>query len=214
MKTRTRDPQVALAEFALVAAAMGGNEELVEYLLEAFPAMDLECRMSTPHGRMTAAGSAAHSNAPGALESLHRRGAKLSSLSCLNDLTPLHIACQRGNREAAAYLLQHDPAVDQRASGLQGFTPLLYACANNHALLACDLLLKAGADPNLATLDTGHTPLHLACTRGEPLIARALLNAGAEPHPVNAFGETPVHHARRHQYSEDFLGMFPDVSRD
>jgi uncharacterized protein len=74
-----------------------------------------------------------------------------------------------------------------------GFTPLM------HAVLAQDadpaivtVLIDRGADVNAADSHQGYTALHFAARDQNAALVRTLLGAGAEPDPVDVFGDTPL----------------------
>src|SRR5437762_2374265 len=97
--------------------------------------------------------------------------------TCVNQLgaTPLHDAAWSGNRELAAYLIEHGANVQARhAEG--GSTPLAFAVIKND-LAMVDLLLAHGADFKAAD-NYGATPLHLAADRGYRKLVDLLLEKG------------------------------------
>lgn len=92
---------------------------------------------------------------------------------------PLYFASQRGNSDAAIYLLEQGaPANATTSFG----TALEMAARGNHTDIV-SALLAAGADPNLPGGEDGKTPLHDAAERGAIEAARLLLQHGAD---VNA----------------------------
>ena len=72
--------------------------------------------------------------------------------------TPLFIACEAGNVDAARLLLDNGAAVDR--ANQNGATPLIMACQNGH-VDAARLLLDKGAEVDRAT-KKGSTPLGIA----------------------------------------------------
>ena len=97
--------------------------------------------------------------------------------------TPLFIACQMGQVDAARLLLEKGAAVDRALE--DGQTPLIIACKNGH-VDAVRLLLDQGADINRAD-KYGATPL-LACR----MALRLLLDEGAEVDRSTEGGQTPL----------------------
>lgn len=67
----------------------------------------------------------------------------------------LLIACESGDADAVAFLLENGVAVDVRNEF--GFTPLHFACKHDHVAIF-RLLLSHGADP-LARNDYDRTPV-------------------------------------------------------
>jgi uncharacterized protein len=93
--------------------------------------------------------------------------------------TPLHLAAQSDNVDAAARLVRE--GADVKAVNRYGVMPLNLAATNGSARMI-QLLLKAGADPN-AALPGGETVLMTAARTGKVDAVQALIAAGAN---VNA----------------------------
>ena len=108
-----------------------------------------------------------------------------------NGLTPLHMACTRGNREAVDILLQ---AKDIEVN--------IIDIRNAHAVLhdACILgddwivekLLQKGANILLPN-DDGMLPLHLACQEGHSEVAKLILQHATSSHDVPQDDEEKRH---------------------
>ena len=90
-------------------------------------------------------------------------------------LTPLAIACQRGNFFAADRLLRAD-RIDIGICDNQGSTPLHEACEFGSDKIV-EVLLKKGAQILEADRD-GVTPLHVACREGHVAIVKLLFLHG------------------------------------
>ena len=102
--------------------------------------------------------------------------------------TPLFIACEAGNVDAARLLLDNGAAVDR--ANQNGATPLIMACQNGH-VDAARLLLDNGAEVDRAK-QNGVTPLIMACENGHVDAARLLLDKGAEVDRAAKGGWTPL----------------------
>ena len=96
----------------------------------------------------------------------------------VDGLTPLAIACQRGNYFAVVQLLRANE-IDIGICDNQGSTPLHEACecSYENAEKIVQLLLKKGAQILEADRD-GVTPLHVACREGYVAIVKLLLIHG------------------------------------
>ncbi len=120
---------------------------------------------------------------------LLENGARVDARSHAS-FTPLHVACQAGNVEAVARLLEagSDPN-DQ--DNLARWSPLHQAAANGDPGLV-DLLVehKAAIDSR----DTRQsTPLHVAAWAGNAECLSRLLALGAALDPVDVMRRTPLH---------------------
>jgi ankyrin repeat protein len=100
----------------------------------------------------------------------------------------LHDAAKRGDRIAAARLLDEGADVDARAA--DGTTALHWATRAD-SLPTVELLLEAGADARAAT-PYDVTPLYLAAENGSAAVLAALLAAGADPNTAAPTGQTAL----------------------
>ena len=105
--------------------------------------------------------------------------------------TPLHVAVDRGQKDAAELLLINKADINARDKS--GQTPLHVAVKidwpNQRDVV--ELLLANRADVNARDND-GWTPLHWAADRGHPAIAELLLASGANVNAKSGGGYTPL----------------------
>ena len=141
------------------------------------------------------------------VELLIGAGADVNCACSRCNVTPLHIASLRGDRETAAILLANKAAVNAR--DYAQLTPLHYAveCPSPEA---AQLLLANGADANAPSPQYG-TPLHLAAGRDEEL-ARVLLDKGADVRAIDGEGSTPLHRAMRTEVAKALIAAGADVN--
>ena len=111
-----------------------------------------------------------------AVDMLLQRGA-ICNLVDDDGLTPLAIACQRGNTFAVERLLQEED-IDVNKKDNQGSTALHEACEYGSNKIV-KLLCYKGADISFADRD-GVTPLHVACREGHSEVVNSLLLVGHE----------------------------------
>lgn len=132
--------------------------------------------------------------------------------------TPLHSACNQGQSEVAAFLLEK--GADIEAVNGKGFTPLQLAVYGGHRNLV-ELLLDKGADINATNKQMNMTVLDLAFPReiqaNKLDIAPLLIERGAEfdVNKQNQFGYTPLDMAIVFgftQGAEYLLGFGADIS--
>ena len=93
------------------------------------------------------------------------------------NLTPLHLACSRGNRGAVEVLLE-SKRVDVNAKDKQLNTPLHAACRLGDSWIV-EQLLASGADV-LISNDERSTVLHIACLMGSSDIVKIILQKNFE----------------------------------
>jgi cytohesin len=112
----------------------------------------------------------------------HRRRGNVSAIEA---------ACEEGRLEVAVLLLARgaDTAPDRH-----GWTPLKAASSEGHTDIV-ELLLAHGCGDVDAQGSFGRVALHYACSNGHAGVARALLGAGANPHVVDHWGDTPLMYA-------------------
>ena len=174
-----------------VAMAMGAGLKSVELLLRygADPNVRNALDNTPLHVAAGNAGDAA------AVELLLARGA-LRDAANADGWTPLHIASESaatiGTMRA---LLEAGANPDIRAGHLFGVSPRELAAQQPEGLAATKLLLEFGDGPPDAG-ETARAPLlHHAARAGHPATVEMLLDRGALPGEVDAFGNTAIHEA-------------------
>ena len=167
---------------ALMAAAMSGNVEAIDLLVERGAWVNAR----EHENGQTPLMFAAWENRPDAIRALVRHGALTGLMSfvvsmieerldeygnpipsrrrrvpggnsVMGGLTPLLFAAREGHLESVRALVDSGADVD-RASGGDGSSPMVIAIGNGHYDVA-QYLLDQGADPNLANID-GLAPLY------------------------------------------------------
>ena len=89
----------------------------------------------------------------------------------IDDITPLHLACMRGNRVAVGILTS--AAVNVDAQDKKGDTPLHFACLNGDPEIV-EALLKKGADCLIQNQEN-ELAIHVACAEGHVDIVKLIL---------------------------------------
>ena len=125
------------------------------------------------------------------LDSLKKSWAEEVNAKDEDGNTPLHIAAEEDDREAATLLLEKGAAVN--AKGRFGSTPL-HDAAKNNAVETATLLIEKGAVVN-AKRDDGWTPLHIAAIKNAVATATLLVERGAAVNAKDDHGDTPLHEA-------------------
>ena len=99
----------------------------------------------------------------------------------VNGITPLHMACSRGNL-AALEVLTQAPGIELALCDNNEDTPLHEACLAGDPEVV-EMLLKAMKAQDLPLLfvnDEHQTPLHIACKQGSHDIVKLILRYGFE----------------------------------
>ena len=120
-------------------------------------------------------------------EFLVSKGAKANTKERHTGLTPLHIACLKGNADLAVWLLDNAGANALELS-LEKRTTLHFASYSGCVDLI-EKLLDAGVDINARNVD-GFTPLHDCCSVEA---ASFLVKRGADPYAKTVYGSSAVH---------------------
>lgn len=149
---------------ALLLSQYYGRQEIMDYLLQLDPALDIFTAVAT--GRIDAV-----------LSELNRDPALIGAHST-DGWTPLHLAAFFGRRDVAAALIERGAEVDARSTNAMKNTPLHAATAGKKADLV-KLLLEEGANAN-ARQEGGWTPLHGAAQNGDREIVELLLAHDAD----------------------------------
>ena len=91
-------------------------------------------------------------------------------------MTPLGVACRRGDLEAVKLLIKHKALVEV-AGNSDGETPIYIAASKGHTQLAEYLLQEENALVN-ARSNIGWTALHSACRNNHTKMTKTLLRGG------------------------------------
>ncbi len=107
--------------------------------------------------------------------------------------TPLHLAAENGQTDAARLLLQHGADPNKARVDENGRSPLHLAAGNGHSALI-EVLLEYGANID-QTGKMGMTALYRASTTGQLDAARLLIFHGADMHKPDVFGVSALESA-------------------
>lgn len=107
-----------------------------------------------------------------------------------NQLTPLHIAAEKGFELVIRVLLGKKASIDAQTTNKK--TPLFCAAEKGHSE-AVRCLIENGADIQLETKNM--SPLHIAAMNGHTDVIKAFLESGKEINLdiVNELNQTPLH---------------------
>ena len=116
--------------------------------------------------------------------------------------TALLIACKKGNKDAIKVLL--NAAADPNIVDADREACLHYAAQNYCCTEILQAIISHGGDVN-ATGKNNRTALLIACLKRKKDAINALLNGGADPNITDAYGETCIHSAARHDFCTEIL---------
>jgi ankyrin repeat protein len=187
----------------LAEAARVANPELLAMLLEA----GADANVANEDGQ-TPLMLAARTGNVAIAKLLLEHGADVNRREHFRDQSALMWAAAEGHVDMVAFLvskkadlsvrakandwptqISNEPRVQYRPTG--GLTPLLYA-ARAGCLGCVKAIVEGGADVDRPNPD-GMTPMMMALDNSAPVVARYLLDRGANPHPWDWWGRTPLY---------------------
>jgi uncharacterized protein len=187
----------------LAEAARVANPELLAMLLEA----GADANVANEDGQ-TPLMLAARTGTVAVAKLLVEHGADVNRREHFRDQSALMWAAAEGHVDMVAFLvskkadlsvrakandwptqISNEPRVQYRPTG--GLTPLLYA-ARAGCLGCVKAIVEGGADVDRPNPD-GMTPMMMALDNDAPAVARYLLDRGANPHPWDWWGRTPLY---------------------
>lgn len=126
-----------------------------------------------------------------AMKDLVEQGADIHTRSGVANNTLLHLACEKGHEDAAAWLLESGMEPDVRNNMS---VPPLHVCAKMGNVPMSKMLLRYGADANSRDKE-GNSALHNAAKAGSLNVVKLLLENGAKVRVASNTGVTPLHRA-------------------
>ncbi|XP_050671183.1 26S proteasome non-ATPase regulatory subunit 10-like [Leptidea sinapis] len=164
-------------------AALGGNESLVEFLVDnGSPVDPQDDTYSTP---LVLAASAGRYEV---VRYLLSKNADVNHKTTRRQ-TALHYACSKGHKDVVKLLINCDALVNE--IDILGATPLHRAAAQGRTEIVEILLKTPQIKLNLCD-STGSTPLHLACEEDRKTVITMLVEAGADMDIKNKENKTPL----------------------
>ena len=155
------------AQQAMVAAAQGGHDQILEYLLDMS-----EVNVNHPDTLTgeTVLCAAANAGQKTCCEIALRRGARVSAAN-LKEIPSLHMAISGGHWAITDILLKEGASLEQ--TDTEGKTPLMVAAMEGHVGVL-ELLISRQAKME-STDSQGLTALSWACLKGQAQAANCLL---------------------------------------
>lgn len=175
-------PQNSDNQTQLHIAALNGNAEVTNQLIEAFADLNVEDVSGwTP---LDIAVDKGHTDI---VTALIKAGAYINNLDD-KGRTLLHYAASNGHRDTVIALIK--AGIDVNARDVWGWTPLDNAVDKGHAEVAIELIM---ADADIGSEDSdGWTLLHHAASKGQTDILFALIKAGIDINAENNDGKTSL----------------------
>ena len=194
----------------LIIAAMKGNEEVVDVLLQFGAEIDKKGTVSVRGDSRSGATALWCASRWG-----HYNIVKLLVDNCANinlpadsGSTPLRPACNNGKFDIVRYLVEH--GADVNAADSNGHTCLMFASYSGHYHIV-HYLLEKGADPECVTTE-GTTALHDSAEYGHFTISKLLIETGLTMTTTDNDGMTPLMMAAMNQKCSivEYLSLLPE----
>jgi len=113
-------------------------------------------------------------------ETIWQKKMELVNARQIDDFTPVHYACHRGNLKILELLLANGG--DLQATSKNGVTCLHLACVSGNLELVKFLLNEHNFDVHIKSAASGSQPIHVATSAGHQHIVEYLINeCGADP---------------------------------
>ena len=169
-----------------IVCTRGGTVEMAEFLIQ---------HGANVHMRDQTGESLAHlCRTPALLACIRAHGVDVCEPAPLDNFTPLHYACLKGNLPVVQYLVA-EAGADVHQQSKQGYNALHYAAHKGFLEICQWLVLHGGANPR-ETDDCGNTSFHVACTvKQTKLVLWFMEHCGFMPDEVAATGLSPLHYA-------------------
>lgn len=176
-------------------AAMRGNYDILEYLINKGADIMVKDEDGT-----TLLHFCAIKGSKELISFLIKKGIPVDGKTIQNR-TPLHFAVMGGNLDGVNVLIQEGADVNFFGpdEGNDYWHPLT-AAARDGNIEILQALIKAGAAVNFKQKKTQLTPLHVAALKGYGKVVALLLDAGAEPNPLDSFQKTPLYYACKYSH--------------
>ncbi|XP_065582066.1 putative ankyrin repeat protein RF_0381 [Artemia franciscana] len=172
----------ASKRFPLHNAALNGNTQTVEYLLQY--GADVNVKDENGTSPLHFAAWKGHTQT---VECLLQSGADVN-VKYENGTRLLHFAALNGNTQTVECLLQF--GADVNVKNENGTRPLHFAAMNGNTQTV-ECLLQSGADVNVKH-ENGTSPLHLAALNRNTQTVECLLQFGADVNVKNENGTSPL----------------------
>ena len=117
------------------------------------------------------------------------------------DMTPLHIACQKGYLECVRLLVEAGADMGSMGYNINGSTPLHLAAEAGHGDV-CRYMVSKGASLTVqGKWTTEGTPLHVACQNQRLDAVEALCELGSDIEQKDLNGLTAMHTSSKVRYA-------------
>ena len=131
-----------------------------------------------------------------------------------NDVSPLHIACKKGNLSLVRTLI-HDYHADINDKDISGKTPFTLALENERDEVMLVLISEFGCDPTNIKGVLGVSSLHVACKKGNVSLVRTLIrDYHADINHEDSYGKTPFALALNYRRDEVMLVLVSEFGSD
>ena len=141
-------------------------------------------------------------------------GCDPTNIKCRKGVSPLHVACKKGNLSLIRTLiLDYHAGLNKKDS--YGRMPFIKALENERDEVMLVLISEFGCDPTNIKCRKGVSPLHVACKKGNlSLIRTLILDYHAGLNKKDSYGKTPFIKALENERDEVMLVLISEFGYD
>jgi ankyrin repeat protein len=176
-------------------AALFDHPEVLEILAENHADLTTEAHDSNPPALQ-----AVYGKSPKCLEILAKYGVDIGK-QATNGITPLMLACHKGDKEIVNLLVKDDYKLDLNQKSNKDDTCAIHVAIENDHFEILEILAKHKANLTIEKANSW-SPVLIAAKKDNPRCLEILVKHGVDLNTPNSVGETPLMIASRHNHKD------------